>query len=353
MAVVAEPGYRDPIAKLDVGEQEQGGRVRRDPRSAVASCGRGVQVGGCEDCDDAYGKRLYCQREWCWRCGAHSSDAHKRRMARWLPKVQEFSTLGYWVIELPEDLRVLARDCDVLSRLGVAAMKVLKGFGYCRGLRRWHWFNDPVCPCGCWESVDGKRIGLKLREDERGWYCVGCGGRFSVEEVAVVFNPHLNVLVEGSYRQDLGEIKEELRRAWGRVLGVGEADWSRIIVNYSYTDKPGRMVHRVKYVTRATARCVEWDEEFVNMVNGFRNSQTWGRFAGVKKWELEDGEGLSMVVSLEQGCCPRCGGKIRWYGVVDASLVAGAEELGGGYLWLDSVSWDRVREKLGLRRGQG
>src|SRR5690606_31199276 len=121
----AESSYKDSLAKSLL-------------PGHVVGCGSAVLWGHAEG--QGYGKRLYCQREWCPTCGTNRSDAHNRRYARMIPRVQQFSSMGYWVIQFPLSVRHRVRDRNTWRKVARAVVGVLKEW-YPRGLRRWHWFG--------------------------------------------------------------------------------------------------------------------------------------------------------------------------------------------------------------------
>ncbi len=184
-----------------------------------------------EECDlyPQFAKKLVCNKEWCSDCGKDGSIAHNRRFLRWLPKIRQFESLGYFVFTCPEDIRQRYRSKDSLSKLGHGVQVILKRHGFSRGLRRFHYFGD---------------------ESEK-WH------------------PHLNLLVESGFigPEELAAIKAE----YAALLGVPFA-----VVNYEYTDKPGKMVHILKYVTRATFHDANWDKEMAQELRKFRNMVVWG-----------------------------------------------------------------------------
>ncbi|GAI44522.1 unnamed protein product, partial [marine sediment metagenome] len=107
-----------------------------------------------------------------------------------------------------------------------------------------------------------------------------------------------------------------------------------IDVNYHYRLSPGKMVHTLKYVTRATFRDYTWDLDMAMELRGFRNMVVWGRPDKVDKntgeiavrewrlsgvdvaWSLADLGGkarevvedldIRAIESLVAGVCPVC-----------------------------------------------
>jgi hypothetical protein len=141
---------------------------------------------------------------------------------------------------------------------------------------RWHWFND----------------------DKPGYR-------------ADVFNPHINFLVEGERLSsgELAELKVELRAATG-CLGL--------IVNYHYGRSPGWIMHKVRYITRATFKRESWDEAFAAELYNFRNIRWWGKWDSQPVWNLKEAEaegediaGLEAVSKLQSHICPDCGAPLQ------------------------------------------
>ena len=224
-----------------------------------------------------------------------------RRFARWLPKGQQVRSMGYLVFTLPEDVRGRHRSkarLNELTKRVTAGDKsrhiegLLKGMGFDRGLARWHWFGE----------TPGK------------WH------------------PHLNVIIEAGHLSQ-GQL-QAIRRAWAGIVGVDVA-----VVNYSYTTEVPKMIHVLKYVTRATFRDYTWDERMAAELYNFRNMRSWGSWKGEPVWELEGKAELEPIAKLEAGLCPTCGEPVSWGRAREiAWLKAWAttgqvEPLGAGY-WI-------------------
>lgn len=258
-------------------------------------CASWALGGECES-GHQFWKVIMCGKEWCPDCGEDGSWIHKRREARWLPKIQQLESYGYYVIEWPIESRGKLRSKEALSRAGKQVKGAFKTLGYDRGLRRWHWFGDD-------------------NPGDRGW------------------NPHLNLIVPGRY---LPETELERVKAYLRYV-LHEPD---LIVHYSYRQTVPEMLHGLRYITRATFWDKGWDPAMVEVVDGFHNSQTWGRWDGPRLWGLDDDRELT---DLEQGTCPICGEPITWDSkpmpiiwlalLDDMSLL---KEIKGGYFYQDS-----------------
>ena len=291
-------------------------------------CGRMAVLSECKTTLHTFAKRIVCGAEWCPECGEEDSQAHRRRIARWIPKAMQLRGMGYFVIEWPDRYR--KSPSWVHSRRAVdgvtkAIIEVIAGkrqggkgrsrrHGYFpRGLTRWHWFG---------EKVQGK------------------------------YNPHLNILVDAGHLKPelLAEIKAKLRAA------VNTPD---LIVNYQFTRHPRKMMHLLRYVTRATFRNYQWDEWMAGQLFGFRNSRWWGSWHDEPVWTLEQADedtGLLAANELSSGKCPEChaelevlyhnheGRPVYWTSPVDIShdrlTEWGAVEYAGtGYYLIPAHYW--------------
>jgi len=254
-------------------------------------------AGECEN-GHRFAKELVCGKEFCSVCGEDGSVAHLRRFARWLPKIQQMGQLGYFVFTIPEELRSKYRTKKALSGLGHQVQELLKGFGYSRGLRRWHWFGDK----------------------------------------STKYNPHLNVLVDGGWMSP--KKLKAINRAYASLVGAAVID-----IKYRYRLSPGKMVHSLKYVTRATFRDYELDLEMALELRGFRNMVVWGRgqWDGEAAWSLDELSGkaeaevegldIEAIEALVEKRCPVCGEAVVWGEALPIGLLNMVDKtpLGAGY----------------------
>lgn len=241
-----------------------------------SECASWWMLGECKN-HHRYGRVICCEKEWCPDCGKIGSGFHMRKYSRWIPKIEEFAHMGYFVFTMPKEIRAMYRSKVLLSWLCKRVTNgdksdhiegLLKGLGFERGLSRWHFFGDK-------------------------------GGG--------IYNPHLNVLVEG---KRIGkELLKTIRLAWARILGVKVA-----VVNYQYTHKPGKMLHILRYIVRATFRDRNWDNELADRLYGFRNMRSWGKWGLEKMWHIQSKtkEKVIEVVQLEKSVCPECGERVVW-----------------------------------------
>lgn len=254
-------------------------------------CGCWSLVGQCAN-GHGYAKKIYCGREWCEMC---RDQVHNRRIARWLPKVQQLDGMGYLVITWPEEVLPLLCRKMVWRVVGRRIASALREEGFDRGLRRWHWFGD--------KDHD--------------------------------FRPHLNVIVEAKHlsMEKLERVKDRVKRAALRKP-LAEAIGKDCVVHYSYTGKPGKMYHILKYVTRATFLDREWDERIARELWNFRNCLWWGKWNGEAKWQVNGKDRPAALAVLEKGICPKCGEPVKWASKpVDSIwlMIWSARHLKGGY----------------------
>lgn len=302
-----------------------------------------------------FAKELYCGAEWCVVCGKKDSVSHKRRFASILPKAQQVRSLGYFVVEWPLKSRDKLRSRKVLSEYGKIITAVfsgkyelskrrkehmitnaeaaeLKAKYYSRGIRRYHYFGDI--------NKELSKLGLK-------WQTAP-----PADDTAptVKTNIHANVLVEAEFipASWLRHIQYNLREA------LNEPE---LIVHYGYTREPGKMVHVLKYVTRATFLDIEWDKWLAGQLYGFRNMRSWGTWHEPPVWSLEDlpAEAAAeidynavAVQSLAESRCYMDGLPITWSKPRRMVLLRDEiiqQELGAGYYRLADTPPPRSMDK--------
>ncbi|MBA7590787.1 hypothetical protein ES708_32926 [subsurface metagenome] len=282
------------------------------------TCDKGKGYFIVAECENGhrFAKELVCNKEWCEVCGEDGSHAHNRRFARWLPKVQQLEVMGYFVFTIPEGLRSRYRTKKALAKLGHDVQELLKSWGYYRGLRRWHYFGDK----------------------------------------STKWHPHLNCLVGGQGGGYLSpRVLKTIKLEYADLLGAEVVD-----VNYHYRQSPGKMVHTLKYVTRATFRDCDWDLEMALGLRGFRNMVVWGRgqWDGEPSWSLADlggkakaeveGMDIEAIEDLAAGVCPVCGKPLTWGEAMPIGLltIVSKQPLGAGYWRLADMKPPPVQDKF-------
>jgi len=234
-------------------------------------CGSSALIGTDED-GNRIAKRIICGREWCSQCREAS---HKRRMARIFPRVFEYDFIAYVVITFDLEIRKLMHNPQVLSSLARKARRTLKKMGYTKIYTRWHFYGD-------------KNPG--------------------------VYNPHLNVLIDGGLlsREALEHLKSELRRALV-PRAIRQSIKNELVIKYQFTRDAGRKVHWIKYITKATFLNEGWDERLAAHLYEFHNGCFSGTFNGQKKWRLTGTDKkYNCLIKLSQGLHPVSGKLITW-----------------------------------------
>lgn len=247
------------------------------------NCLNGWVSGKCKE-GHRIAKAIYCDKEWCPECGDNGSMIHRRRIARWKPKVDQMKWINYLVISPPEVVWPFLKDKKELSAFRLYIKRKLQGMGYGRGLSRWHFAGD--CKnCKTWKKkgcVECDYTGM-----ENKWY------------------PHLNIILDTKYipKIYMEALKRDCRRWFIRRYSV-DLPHNVIVHSSGYTNKDGKKNHILRYVTRATWRYVNSIEE-VETIHGFRNCNSWGTY------EKPD-EYTTQLEQLESGGCPHCDGVIEW-----------------------------------------
>lgn len=219
-------------------------------------CGALVVLLNCVKYLHDYGRRLFCGREWCKRCGQDESEMHKRRYARLMDKVFFLGAsgkghgLGYFVFTTPLQIRDIFRNKSRLQRAGSVVRNLLKQHGFEIGISRWHFFGD--------------------------------GQIFEGELALGVYHPHLNCLVVGRWVHDK-EIKI-IKEAWRRYLEVLSGESIDVVdVWYQYSKEQSQWWHKAVYIVRATFKSLEANESLAKALYNFRNLAYWGFGRGLEK----------------------------------------------------------------------
>lgn len=295
------------FSPVEDGGKEKG-EAEKPTEKCLSNCGRFASMWICED-DEKHrvAKTLDCNKEWCPTC---RDSAHGRRIARWLPKAQKISSMGYLVIPFPHDDRQPKTKAE-FSRVGRLITEALQRRGFKRGFRRWHFFGE-----------------------KEGSY-----------------HPHLNFLIEARYmsREKLDEIKVVV----GEIIGFKKGE--KAVVYYQFTRSVNKIFHWIKYVTRPTFLDQKWSYELADELYNFRNCVSWGKWIDEDKWTIpEEARRWAFLVKIENKVCPVCGGKLRWVGVCQADELSQTEvcvhfplkEKGVGVSALDPIS-GKVKRLMG------
>jgi hypothetical protein len=250
----------DVVSESEDWEEKRRGFVRKEGYTGLGEesnfCGALVVLLNCTKFLHEFGRRLFCGREWCKRCGLDESDMHKRRYARLMDKVFYLGSqskafgLGYFVFTVPPQIRERLKSKSRLQRAGRAVRNLLKQHGFNVGLSRWHFFGD--------------------------------GEIFEGDLDLGVYHPHLNCLVVGRWIHDK-EMKV-IKEAWRRYLEVLSGESIPVVdVWYQYSREKSKWWHKGVYITRATFKRLEGNEELAKGLYDFRNLAYWGFGKGLDK----------------------------------------------------------------------
>jgi endogenous inhibitor of DNA gyrase (YacG/DUF329 family) len=261
-------------------------------------CGQWCAVGECEN-GHRFAFLLNCRHPYCSICGVIE---HQRKIAAFLPRVQQLLPAALLTIRPPNDCQVFERNRYARRRFIKAVIHALKSLGYRRGIIFIHLFGD--------------------------------------DKTKYAF--HLHVLVDGDWLEpeELDDLCRKLRRMiyprwvvrkWGDSL----------IVNYHYKQTQGEIYHSLFYCSRPTFTHFEGNEWLADSIRGEKLVRTWGRWHEAPKWHLDDsGKKVQALVSLEKGKCPICGEPLVWFrkptykALVEPQIE---EDLGGGYYRLRTI----------------
>ncbi len=267
-------------------------------------CKSSALVGSTASCK-RIAKRISCGREWCVDC---RKDAHKRRVARVLPRLMQVDPMGYIVITFPEEVRPLMRNPKALANLGKRARRLLRRRGYRKVYTRWHPFGD----------------------------------------TPGVYHPHLNVLCDGGYLEldELADLKDAIRRAllprsMAKLIGKD------LVIHYDFTRDSARKMHWIKYVAKATFLEREWDDQLASWLYGFHNGCFAGTWNDAPKWKLTGTDKkYNALARLGEGRHPVSGEPIIWDKKPIPWVLLEKENpvhLGGGWYLLPSVQESEAR----------
>lgn len=249
-------------------------------------CSKGFLTGGCSS-GHKYAKNILCGKEYCEECGKDGSPIHCTRFMRWQSMESKFTNIGYFVITTPKEIREKFKSKLRLNAFRSALKNKLKRLGFQAGLMRWHLFGS--CKL-CKDNLKG---------------CKNCNYTGAGNE----FNPHLNVLIEGSFIKNLEEnqtykdIKCFVLDYYKKKFTYLGAD---IIINYSYATNIEHRINFIKYITRSTFRI--YDHDLAKTFFNFRASSFFGNFSAEKIIS----QTKSNEHKLEKNICIECNKQINW-----------------------------------------
>lgn len=279
-----------------------------EPYNPALRCGSMAVFSHCLNPDGKHwhGKVLLCGDDWCPTCGKYGSAAHRQRIAHKVSSsgprsvnIRKLKSMGYLDIEFIDadrhNPRLMYSSNGILDTMDkvkdVLAGKRGKGNkrsgGYfSRGFNRLHHFGDRCLNA----KYQGKKKTIcKLTGKVCHSKAVRSCDNFENDGK---LNQHFNLVVDGGYlsKQAIAGLKQDLCEA----LGV-----NKLIVHYEYTDKPGKMMHILKYVMRPTFLNRDWDRHYAMQLHGLNTAMYWGNWNTPEVWQLKTNDtGLSKIAAL-------------------------------------------------------
>ena len=197
---------------------------------------------------------------------------------------------------------MMMRDPQVLALIAKKVRRLLRKLGYRKIYTRWHFFGE-----------HGEK-----------------------------YHPHLNVLCDGEwlYPEQLAELKDLIRRKL-LLRSIAKTIGKDLDIRYAYRRTPRRMMHTIKYVTKASFRDIEWDEPLASALYGFHNGCFAGTWDDSPKWKLTGTDKkFNALLPLAEGKHPVSGKPIVWNRRPIPWLLVSMEtyfDIGGGYYLLPLI----------------
>jgi len=308
---------------------------------AIGRCGRTYAELGCRKGGERFFRTIYCRFPLCENCREKDSESESRKTAKALEKFDRVEGVWKLVLTLPQ----VVRDLLFLMDAG-----------------------DPQK-----DRID-KKVFSKIRRAAADF------GKevFGVEGLEVVlhpigkrggFNPHFEVLapffagewddpsglrIAGQVRDWIGSLSARWSGFLGRVLGVALP--AGVQVHATFADKPGKIVHRVKYAVdhhwarepeyikrKALRFCAALRGHRMSRGYGLLDDKRWRSFVESKPYAHEDLKDESRQLArakklrLSDGC-PVHGCRLKFQGIGDERDIRKQElrEISKG-IWVDRV----------------
>jgi len=282
--------YLEPMAKSPTAPREIGGNCvsashKKDPKREVldrvavqmARCGSFAMVRQCAD-GHAVARPTGCGYDWHEKCRERS---HRRRKARWLPKLKKLWPVIHLVVTFPT--ACLPVTVGEFRRLSSSVTGILGRRGFDRGFRSWHYFGD-------------KNPG--------------------------VWRPHIHFMLGGGWVAP--SVVDSIKAALRVIL---KADVVDVHVEYRQTIK--QILHLLNYATKATFLDLAWAPAMAAEIHNFNGHVSWGWFDDpgpqkteraearrkallqtdyfADKWVLPTKKKSLPEARLEADLCPTCG----------------------------------------------
>jgi len=273
----------------------------------IPRCSSGYVSGTCKgNSQHRYAAIQFCGREYCNDCSKDGSPIHQRRVNKWFKKVESWTSVGYLVVTIPENIRCYFYDKEVLRDFRTKLLRKLKeDYKINKGLARYHWFGDcQNCSgkgciiCNYSGAGDNWYPHLNILFDSPG----------HIEDISTYLQPLrcwianyfkklLNREVQKYYHQLMIDESEEVAGVVDYILNIkNEINQESLVVNYSYVKEVAKRMNRVKYVTRSTFKI--YNTSCRDLLYNFRNCVVWG-------WSKGEAANLESENTIDK-YCPIC-----------------------------------------------
>jgi len=324
----------------------------------------GVLIKGtCMDCGRVHIIKNPCKREWCPDCGVPGSAYHMYLFAKALGYAKEMwrqsGAVGYLVITCPLELREKWKDKEVLNKVVRYIQRMLAREGFPFGYSKWHFAGDENP--GKWYPHLNVLIPAGYLKPEK------------LERIKKLIEKHLGVkVVHYEYAKDPERIIHMVyyitRPTWNMQVEVESAGWSRFRKSRIWGKKYFKKAHiwreflrdlnhikrergegnlnvvlidlkEDKKEERAEKGNLTIEEEDLREMLGpvsdepeieeFPDDKEELILSAIEVWYVRE--------ALRDDKCSRCGGEIRWEGVIrdlDNEYIEGEVFRIGWNMWV-------------------
>ncbi|MGA3023103.1 MAG: hypothetical protein ABSE66_10000, partial [Thermoplasmata archaeon] len=104
------------------------------------------------------------------------------------------------------------------------------------------------------------------------------------------------------------------------------------------TRSQAKMVHILKYMTRATFKDRSWDEALADELYNFRNMRSFGHWTDGPVWQLTGKAKYEHIELIGKSLCPICLSKITWGRAIPIAWLKyeSSKSLDAGYYQLNT-----------------
>jgi hypothetical protein len=238
--------------------------------------------------------RIHCQNEICPSCGNKNSFLHLKRVRRAAARLLWNGLLGYFVFTIPAEISESRPDREIINKLTKKAWDIVKkNFDTPGGLSRIHMIGEKP-------------------------------GKLHIH-INFLF-PLLNEGNRGMISKD--KIKH-IRDLWTDTLkAIFKIDLRESNFKYSFADKPGKKIHKIKYVLRPIVTAEKFltlsdeDRHYILSLRKRHNTRWYGDLSNskYKKYLNDRGIDIDTIENEIDGLLsPLSGERYKYIGIVKES----------------------------------